>query len=251
MISQAKAKLIHSLQNKKIRTRHGLFLVEGTKNVLEVLNSEYVVMEIVATEKFAERYLQDVNVPIWICDAERLQDLGTLEVNDSAIAMVRMVEKPIPPTEELRKNWVLALEQVRDPGNLGTIIRIADWYGIDTILCNEGTAELYNPKVIQASMGSFTRVGLYYCDLASVLPTLRMDTYGATMDGISLHQMEWPVVPGVLVMGNESHGLSPEVLAVLDHRVTIPRFGRAESLNVGVATAVCCDAIRRTTSLSK
>jgi TrmH family RNA methyltransferase len=242
MISQNKAKFIQSLHTKKIRQKMSCFLVEGAKNVQEVLNSTWEVKEIAATTQFIHENTFDPHLPIHELSQTELEKLGTLQSNDSAIAVVAMPEnKIITPTFG---QYYLALDEIRDPGNLGTIIRIADWYGIAGIFANHGTAELYNPKVISATMGSFTRVPLYYCELPELLSQTILPTYGTFMNGTSLHQVTFDT-GGILVMGNESNGISPEVEELVKHKITIPRFGQAESLNVGIATAICCDALRR------
>jgi len=245
MISQNKVKFIQSLHTKKIRQKLGCFLVEGAKNVLEVLASDWHVMEIAATEAFASEQLSDINIPIYLVGQAELEKLGTLQTNDAAIAVVA-----IPSANQdfslvkAQSGYYLALDEVRDPGNLGTIIRIADWYGITGILANNGTAELYNPKVIAASMGSFVRVPFYYCNLPEVLAQSALPIYGTFMEGESLHKVAFPS-GAIIVMGNESNGISEEVAQVVQRRITIPRYGLAESLNVGIATAICCDALRR------
>lgn len=246
MISQTKAKLLHSLQNKKIRQKLELFLVEGAKNIREMLAASWPVEQLFLTEDFAdvlyaEGLLSAQHPQPVICDAEELERHGTLQVHDAGIAIA--VAKTFN-TSEAEGPWYLALDQVRDPGNLGTIIRVADWYGISTILAQPGTAELYNPKVIAATMGSFTRVKVIYTDLAAFLPSLQLPIYGTLLEGASLHDSRLPS-SGIMVLGNESHGLSPALKAVLTDALTIPRFGGAESLNVAIATAVVCDAIRR------
>jgi TrmH family RNA methyltransferase len=136
------------------------------------------------------------------------------------------------------------LDEVRDPGNLGTIIRIADWYGINKLIFSTHTAEFYNPKVIQSSMGSFTRVQFYYGDLAQAFQDWKLPVYGAFLEGESIHELVNPT-PGVLLLGNESQGISKEVEKWVSSKITIPSFGKAESLNVAIATAIFCDNFKR------
>lgn len=224
-------------------------MVEGEKNLVELLNAKnWNVDCLCLTESFLRKYgsiiqksqkVYEVS-PVW------LQKFGTLQTNDSGLAIVKIPDilgKPVLKPKE----WVLALDQISDPGNLGTIIRIADWYGFTQIICNNNTAEWYNPKVIAASMGSFTRVEPHYLDLSTFLGALPafIVKIGASMDGQNLHQFQFPNEGGILVMGSESHGLSESVLVKLTHKVTIPKFGAAESLNVGVAAGILCDSLLR------
>jgi TrmH family RNA methyltransferase len=171
-----------------------------------------------------------------------LEQVGQYQSNDSALAVVHMKanEAFVPGKEEL----ILALDEVRDPGNLGTIIRIADWYGIQKLIFSPHTADFYNPKVIQSSMGSFTRVQFYYGELAEAFQNWKLPVYGAFLEGTSIHQLSDPK-PGVLLLGNESQGISKEVEKWVSSKVTIPSFGGAESLNVAIATAIFCDNFKR------
>jgi TrmH family RNA methyltransferase len=248
MLSKNQIKYIQSLQQKKYRQQHGAFLVEGAKSVQEVLQSEFQTELVVATEGF---YKENVpltdrqRTPLEIVSADELTRIGTLESNNAALAIVRTKENR--PLLADANEIALILDDIRDPGNLGTILRIADWYGIRKVLCSETTADVYNPKVISASKGSFTRVNWWYGDIVNVLsqsvnkPT---DVYGAFLDGHDVHTLAFNQ-SGYLVMGNESNGIRPEVAQYVTQRVTIPRYGDAESLNVGIATAVLLDNIRR------
>lgn len=221
------------------------FFVEGEKSVLEVLNSDFLVKLLLVTKPFLEQHasiLRKYKGELIEVDQKQLESLGQYQSNDSAIAVVEM--KPNSwfdlPTGEL----AIALDDIRDPGNLGTIIRIADWYGIKHLVFSPQTAEFYNPKVIQASMGSFTRVHFFYEDLSSVFDRWKVPVYGAFLEGKNLHSFEKPA-PGVILMGNESKGISPELEKKVTQKVTIPGFGQAESLNVAIATAILCDNFKR------
>jgi TrmH family RNA methyltransferase len=178
---------------------------------------------------------------IEIAGDTELNDIGSLQTNDSAIAVCDSKEEEIPGI--ISDEWVIVLDNINDPGNLGTIIRIADWYGIKKIVCSEDTADLYNPKVINASKGSFLRVSLSYTGLPGFLKKQHVAVYGADLHGENIHKTTFST-SGILVMGNEAHGISAEVKALLTNSLTIPRFGMAESLNVGIATAICCDRIK-------
>ena len=172
----------------------------------------------------------------------QLEGLGQYQSNDSALAVVKMKsnERFNFPTGKL----VIGLDDVRDPGNLGTIIRIADWYGISHLVFSSQTADFYNPKVIQASMGSFTRVNFFYGELGEIFSKWEVPIYGAFLDGINIHQMN-SIQPGVILMGNESKGISSTLENFVSQKVTIPTFGSAESLNVAIATAIICDNFKR------
>jgi TrmH family RNA methyltransferase len=172
----------------------------------------------------------------------QLEQVGQYQSNDAALAVVQM--KPNKAFTPIKGELILALDEVRDPGNLGTIIRIADWYGIKKLIFSTHTAEFYNPKVIQSSMGSFTRVQFYYGELAQAFQEWKLPVYGAFLEGESIHELVNPT-PGVLLLGNESQGISKEVEKWVSSKITIPSFGNAESLNVAIATAIFCDNFKR------
>lgn len=244
MISKAKVKYIKSLQVKKYRKQEQCFVVEGRKSVAELIHSNYETILLLATRDFLSELgssLQD-NIEAVEVEASDLSGLGEFQSNDGALAVARM--KPGNPVNADGGEWSLAVDDIRDPGNLGTIIRTADWYGIRNIIASEHTAELYNPKVINASMGSFLRVNLYFTSLAGYLSTATVPVVGAFLDGEDIHDCEFGA-SGILVIGNESNGISEAVGAFVGTRITIPRFGQAESLNAGIATAVILDNIRR------
>lgn len=245
MLSKNTVKFIKSLHQKKYRAEHQKFFVEGEKSVVEVINSNFVIDFLVATPDFIERHnvlLKKCSFEIIQATKNQLESLGQYQSNDSALAVVKQkVNEAFRPDQN---ELVVALDDVRDPGNLGTIIRIADWYGIKKLLFSSQTADFYNPKVIQASMGSFTRIQFFYGDLPTVLSSWSLPVYGAFLDGENLHSLS-KVEPGVILMGNESKGISPEVEPFVSRKITIPAFGSAESLNVAIATAVLCDNFKR------
>lgn len=246
MLSKSVAQFVRSLQQKKYRQLEGCFLVEGAKSVQEVLASTFQVDLLLTTESF---YKENVALAdrqrcrMETVTPDELTRVGTLESNNAAIAVVRM--RPNVPLLPQPGTWSLALDDIRDPGNLGTILRIADWYGIDMILCSDTTADVYNPKVISASKGSFTRVRWWYGDLVSVLRQATTPIYGAFLGGDDVHQLNFGTAGGYVVMGNEANGIGPAVESLVTNRVTIPRYGLAESLNVSIATAVILDNLRR------
>lgn len=245
MVSKKLSSLIRSLHQKKYRKIEALFLVEGAKSVLEVMQSGYSLKTLVATPMFLSEHaslLSKVDFSVIEASAAELKALGTLQTNDTALAIVEM--NPNEPLQATTMEWALMLDNVGDPGNLGTIIRIADWYGIKKLICSETTVDFYNPKVIAASKGSFTRVSAYYTDLPSFLDEQQLPVFGADLAGAPVHSFAFPAA-GYLLMGSESHGISEALAARLCGKITIPAYGAAESLNVAVATAIICDNIKR------
>ncbi|AWV98215.1 RNA methyltransferase [Arcticibacterium luteifluviistationis] len=238
-LSKQKQKYIQSLHIKKYRQQFGFFIVEGQKSLEELAKSDFDVKEVYLTERGSD--LRITNAEISFCSEKDIEKVSSFRSNNYGIAIVacKPNEKPI-----IKNEWVLALDEIRDPGNLGTIIRIADWYGINKIICSENTVELYNPKVISSTMGSFSRVNCFYTNLKEYLPELDLPVYGAYLNGQNIHQLSFPE-SGVLLMGSESHGISAELEHIVSNKITIPAFGHAESLNAGIATAVILDNIRR------
>jgi len=247
MLSKNTVKFIKSLHQKKFRNQEQKFFVEGEKSVLEVANSDFKVDLILGTAPFFQEHQDkfEKEVEKITLTQNQLENLGQYKSNDSALAIAQM--KQNNPFNLLKGELAIALDDVRDPGNLGTIIRVADWYGIKKLVFSNHTAEFYNPKVIQASMGSFTRVEFFYADLSKILQKWQVPVYGAFLDGNNIHQMK-SLEPGVILMGNESKGISDEVGKLVTEKVTIPGFGQAESLNVAIATAILCDNFKRLTN---
>ncbi|WP_296619813.1 RNA methyltransferase [Marivirga sp.] len=244
MLTKNNTKFIKSLQLKKFRQKEGLFTVEGAKNTLELLNSSYKLKYLILSEDFLNRHQKEINSseiePILVKEKE-LSALGAFQTNTDALAVVH--EKT--PLTYHSKSFDLVLDDIRDPGNLGTIIRLADWYGIQNVICSDTTAEFYNPKVISASMGSIFRTNLYRRDLKEFLAeNKKRKIYGALLEGKNVHQVKFKA-NGLLVIGNESHGIHPELISLITDSVTIPKIGHAESLNAAMATAIICDNVFR------
>ncbi|MGI2298683.1 RNA methyltransferase [Candidatus Cardinium hertigii] len=242
-LSKNKATFIRQLALKKHRLAQAAFVVEGKKGTEALLASDYDIKCIVATPSFLlknQNILAPVPKTIEVFQApkELLSRLGSLVHNHEVLA-VAAIPKPTAPHLPLM-GITLALDGIQDPGNLGTIIRIADWYGIRTILCAQTTVDLYNPKVLQASMGSFLKVDLHYVDLPSYLQNTNLPILGAMLKGKPVRDFSFPD-HGILVIGNESHGIQPAIQAVVTDRVCIPRYGTANSLNAAIAAAVLCD----------
>lgn len=250
MISKKWFKLINSLQLKKYRKIHQSFLVEGAKSVQEVLLSDYIIQALFVTDDFYHqhiRLLEKQSYELQIVTEEELAKTGVFQSNNACLAVVQT--KPNTALYLNQAEYALVLDEVKDPGNLGTIIRIADWYGIYKIICSAATTDLYNPKVIASSMGSFTRVQLYYCELPEYFNGIpNKAIYGAFLGGENVHTHPFSD-SGYIVLGNESQGISAELAPYIRHKIHIPGYGHAESLNVGIAAAVICDNMRRQLAL--
>ncbi len=245
MLSKNQIKYINALQQKKFRQEFQAFVVEGGKSVLELLHSPFALASLYVTEDFYKEnkpLLDKQTIQAEIVTQSELERAGSFSSNNAALAVAKM--RANEPLQVAAQEFALVLDDIRDPGNLGTIIRIADWYGISKIICSENTVDLYNPKVISATMGSFTRVQLYYTHLPSFLATIQAKVYGTFLDAQNVHQMRF-ASEGYIVIGNEANGISAEVEAFVSEKITIPRFGQAESLNAGIATAIICDNLRR------
>lgn len=241
MISKNQLKLIRQLGQKKYRKQYNQYLVQGEKNVLELLNSPLKAVDIFATQAFINTHQnQFPEVDFTPAEEESLTKASTLVSNNAAIAVVDMPEADLPKNTGL----ILALDGVSDPGNLGTIIRVADWYGIQHIVTSTDSADAYNPKTISATMGSFVRVSVSQVELPEYLQTLNMPIYGAFLDGQSVHTTDLSA-KGVLLMGSESHGIREQCAKLVSEKITIPAFGEAESLNVAMATGIILDNFKR------
>jgi len=231
-------KLIKSLHQKKYRNEHGLFFVEGLKVVKELLNSDLKLVQVLTTTKFVKDFS---NIEIQEIGDEDLKKISALQ-NPSGVLAVFKIPKPKPIDLQ---DWVVALDDIRDPGNLGTIIRLCDWFGIKSLVCSKETVDCFNPKVLQATMGSIARVNMVYTDLQPFLSNSKLPIYGAFMEGNSIYKEEYPEA-GILIMGNEANGIAVLLKSLIDKKITIPQFGAksAESLNVATATAIVLSEIR-------
>lgn len=250
MVSKNQIKLIRQLEQKKFRRRDGLFVAEGPKVVGDLLRTGFRPTAVYATEEWggAEAVFSagDSNVSdsIMLVSDDELRKLSFLQHPQQVLALFSIPE----PTREVSVHGLcLALDGVQDPGNLGTIIRIADWFGISTIFCSEGTADAWNPKVVQATMGSIARVNIVYTNLARLIDSAQVPVYGTLLDGEDIYTQPLSS-EGLIVMGNEGNGISPDIRSRITHRLLIPTFhtgDTAESLNVAIATAITCSEFRR------
>lgn len=240
-ISKNWQKRLRQLQQKKQRQETGLFFVEGAKNVTEGLHAGLACEMLFATPYFLEQ-LEALPPQYEEASPEELARAGTFRSNDAAIAVF---QQPKANALSVMPMLRLGLEALRDPGNLGTILRIADWYGVHEVLCSSDCVDAFNPKVIASSMGAYARVQVHYASLPELLPTLNQPLWATTLGGKNLHTLSPPSTPPLLLIGNEAQGLSSELQRLADQCVTIPRWGEAELLNAAVATAVLCDNLRR------
>ncbi|WP_315016741.1 RNA methyltransferase [Capnocytophaga leadbetteri] len=233
MLSKNQVKLIQKLHQKKYRNELNLFIVEGKKSINEFLQAGYTPQLLIATEAFTTSVPQHLITPV---SKDELRKVSTLQNPDEGLAVFEQPKhKGI-----LQEGVIVALDNVQDPGNLGTIIRLCDWFGVETLLCNTQTVDCYNPKVVQATMGSLTRVAVHYLDLAAFLTTTALPVYTMDLEGENLYTATFPK-DCILILGNEANGISSEVRALSNEVITIPRFSqhqRTESLNVAMAGAI-------------
>jgi TrmH family RNA methyltransferase len=240
MLSKNEAKYIQSLSRKRQRQEERLFIAEGVKLADELLKSHYAIRRIYATAGWIALH---AGIDATLVSDEELGRISALPAPNQVLVIA---EQEQPPTEPVLDNQLsLVLDGIQDPGNFGTIIRIADWFGIGQVIAGDDTVELYNPKVIQATMGSFTRVQVWYKPLKDFMPANMLPVYGAVLDGSSIYELP-PVKEGLLLIGNEGKGISDDLLSFITHPITIPRLGGAESLNAAVAAGIIVAQLKKT-----
>ncbi len=240
MLSKAQNKYIRSLTHQKHRNDNKVFIAEGAKIAGEWLLSARKIQYIVGTEDWMAAHLalvtQHPEAQAHIVTTDELNALSLLPSPNQVMLVVDLPSEPeLPQIDE----WCIALDNIQDPGNMGTIIRIADWFGINHIICSEGCVDVYNPKVVQAAMGGQLRVKCYTTDLPAFLKQTELPVYAATLDGTNIYTVE-KATKGILVIGNESKGISDGVIQCATQKVMIPRLGGAESLNAGVSAGILC-----------
>lgn len=246
VITTAEIKSVKSLHQKKFREESGLFLVEGEKLLHELLHSEWEIERICATSSWLDKNKINQGIIINEVKSSELERISALTQPNEVLAVVRQRKFDFN-LKTAQNGLTILLDDVRDPGNLGTIIRIADWFGVRQIVCSPQSVELFNPKTIQSTMGSAFRIPVVYTDLLPLVHDLKKEGIaicGAVMEGKNVLSFEWKKSTA-LVMGSESHGINARLSALLDEHVTIPRFGEAESLNVSVATGIFCAMFNR------
>ena len=240
MLSKNQIKLITSLQQKKQRLVNQLFFAEGIKVIQELVESNFELVHLYTTLNNFEEISNDKKINITEGD---LKKISTLSTPNSCLAVFKIpAEKKI-----IESGLILALDSIRDPGNLGTILRLCDWFGIIQLLCSKETVDIYNPKVVQATMGSIARVNVNYIDLESYIIQTKLPVFGTYMEGSNIYKTNLPQ-EGIIVMGNEANGISTEIENLIKNRLSIPRFGtlqKTESLNVATATAIILSEFRR------
>ena len=252
MLSKNKIKLIQSLNHKKYRDELGVFLVEGNKMVEEALRSNFSIQLLACTSEYAFLHpeISSRSDEVIITDKELIHKASLLQNPQDALAIV---SKPVNTSPEinLQKELCLALDFIQDPGNLGTILRMADWFGISHVVCSENTVDVFNPKVVQASMGSLFRVKTYVAPLTSFLKSSaesKIPVYGTFLEGQNIYEQTLSS-NGIIVLGNEGNGISAETGKLVTHKLLIPSFSthinKPESLNVAIAAAICCSEFRR------
>jgi len=239
MVAKSELKLIRSLQQKKFRAKHSLFVVEGKKTLETLLSANFEARTIIATKDIV---IEGAATAVQIISTKDFESLSSLK-NPNGILGVFYIKDPKPIAYE---DWIVGLDDIQDPGNLGTIIRLCDWFGIKELVCSLNTVDCYNPKVIQATMGSIANVNITYMALPVFLQETKLPVYGSFMNGKSVCKSELPAM-GVLIMGNEGRGISTEIENFCIEKISIPQYGAAsaESLNVATASAILFNEIRR------
>jgi TrmH family RNA methyltransferase len=245
MLSKSQISFIKSLHQKKYRKENRLFIIEGIKSIEEFISSSYELKQIYCLAQYIS-LLPNLppNIKLFEVNNVELEKISTLQAPQGILALVK-----IPMVEEvdvltLKSKFTLLLDGIQDPGNLGTIIRTADWFGINKIICSLNTVEIYNSKTVQATMGSLSRVNVYYQDLSLLIKVSKLPVFGALLAGTNLYELDWGS-EGLLVLGNEGQGISEEIKNLITKAVTIPRVGGAESLNVAISAGILCADISR------
>jgi TrmH family RNA methyltransferase len=240
MLSKNQIKLITSLHQKKQRFAHQLFFAEGIKGIQELLESNFELVNLYTTQNDFDQVSNEKKVLI---KEEELKKISALATPNTCLAVFK-----IPNEKKISESGlILALDAIRDPGNLGTILRLCDWFGVNQIICSKETVDIYNPKVVQATMGSLARINVNYIALETFISQTNLPVFGTFMDGDTIYKTDLPK-EGIIIMGNEANGISLEIEKLIKNRLTIPRFGtlqKTESLNVATATAIVLSEFRR------
>lgn len=254
MITKATIKQVNSLKLKKNRQESGKFLAEGLKIISELLDSNYEIETLFCTPDFLNVFSKEIKNHTEVIEVKEkdLARISLLKTPQKAIAIVK-----IPPQnlefKNLENQLTLFLDDINNPGNLGTIIRLANWFGIPQVVCSEETVDVYNPKVIQATMGALAGTEVFYVNKIHFFENIKNNTslkiYGSFIDGDNIYKKEL-TKNGIIILGNESHGISNELIPLIDYKLSIPNFSNhlkgTESLNVAVASAIFCSEFRRT-----
>lgn len=236
MLIKSQVKYIQSLSHKKLRDSEGVFVAEGPKLINELLSAGLPLQQLYAVKEWIEGQNKPITADVTEIFPSELERISLLQTPNQVLGIFK---KPaFAAARPVRNTLSLMLDTIQDPGNMGTIIRCADWFGISQIFCSPDCADAYNPKVVQASMGSIARVQVGYGPLTAwLMQEPALPTYAAVLDGTDLRKLP-PIKEGIIIIGNESKGISDEVLALCSNKITIPRHGQAESLNAAVATGI-------------
>lgn len=254
MLSKNQIKYVNSLKQKKFREEHNLFIAEGTKIVPELLVSGISVKQVYATSDFFRNNKIAATIERFEIKENELERISALMTPNEVLAVCETPHYQLE-IDPLKDKLTLVLDEIKDPGNLGTIIRVADWFGIENIICSNDTVDAFNPKVVQATMGSISRIKVYYTDLVNFLmnqeSTFKYQVFGALLEGESIYSKQLPS-NGFIIIGNESKGISEKLLPYITGKISIPSFshyktvtGEAESLNAAIATSIICSEFRR------
>ncbi|MEJ7558449.1 MAG: RNA methyltransferase [Pedobacter sp.] len=245
MLSKSQLSFIKSLHQKKYRKESGIFIVEGIKSIVEFTNSPFKIHSIYYLSHYQSLLpVLPANIELFEVNNAELDKISTLQTPQGILALVHIPDGETLSAKDLAGSFTLILDGIQDPGNMGTIIRTADWFGFKHIVCSLNTVEVYNPKTAQATMGSLARVKVCYQDLRALLAVNRLPVFGALLDGKSMYRTEWGK-EGLVILGNEGQGITEEVRTYITDPVTIPRVGAAESLNVAISAAIICSDISR------
>jgi len=243
-LTKARIKHLQNLKLKKYRQNYTEFVIEGDKLITEALVENANILLLAATKTWIGDHKDKIpkHISLEEVNEKEMEKISSFKTPQAAIALIEAPKQDIKKSLK-KEDWILVLDGIQDPGNLGTIIRSADWFGVHTIVCSDDCVELYNPKVIQATMGSLFRVEIYYLNIGEFLQQSHKIKYAATLNGENIFQINFEK-PGILVIGSESHGIRPEVLKHCTTKVSIPAYGKAESLNAAVATSILLSRIR-------
>lgn len=245
MLSKSQISYIKSLHQKKYRKESGIFIIEGIKSIIEFINSSYQIHSIYYTFQYSSSLPKNnANIKLFEVNNVELEKISTLQTPQGILALVHIPAQQKIDAKSLHNSFSLVLDNVQDPGNFGTIIRTADWFGIKNIICSENTVEAYNPKTVQSTMGSLSRINLFYTNLNSFLSETTLPVFGALLDGNNIYKTNWGN-EGLILLGNEGHGIGADLIKKITIPVTIPNFGEAESLNVAVSAAIFCSELKR------
>jgi len=239
MVTKSELKYIQSLSDKKVRLETGCFIAEGVKMVGEMIAAGYPLKAVYALDSWES---PDTSLEVTRIEAFELEKMSMLQTPNQVLAVAMMPHKK--EVLNLEGPLTIVLDGIQDPGNMGTIIRTADWFGITQIVASEDTVDVYNPKVIGSTMGSFMRVQVSYKNLAAWLPTIKLPVYGALLEGENVFTIKSPQ-KGLLVIGSEGKGIRENIIDFVTHPVTIPKIGEAESLNAGIAAGIIVAQLTR------